>query len=152
MTKEQMFEQAKQKGETFTEEDYIERNVKVKQELNGNMDFIGELYISGILRDNISQSILNNLLADKMISNDTVEAALRFINKIGPVLERKYKDNEKQAAKEDGKGAKGPKFSRDDYEAIIARFKWTEENMDLPLNTRIRMLIKNMIENKESGW
>ena len=136
--------EAEASGTPFNEAEYAEKAFMAKKELNGNMDFIGELYISNILRDKIAQDILTSLLQETKITSDTVEAALRFISKIGPVLEKKYD----KAKDEKGKQIK---FLREDYEKIIEEFRNVMNN-NQQINTRIRMLIKNMIENKESGW
>ena len=108
------------------------------------MDFVGELYLSNILRDKIAENILSNLLTDEnKTTDDTIEAALRFINKIGKALEEKHTKQEPSKHK----------FTVAEYEAIMGKFKHLMES-DGPKapSTRIKMLIKNMLENKQLGW
>ena len=135
--------ESERKGEKFDEEEFLEISSKKKHHLNGNMDFVGELYLSTILRDKIAENILQTLLEDGKRTDDTVEAALRFVNKIGKALEDKHKKQETSKQK----------FTEEEYQVILDKFK---EIMDLEdengTATRIKMLIKNMLENKESGW
>jgi hypothetical protein len=143
-SKEDAKKEAEEKEVKFDEMEFLENSLKLKHTLIGNMDFVGELYLSNILRDGIAQNILTNLLTDvARITDDTIEAALRFINKIGKTLEDKHQkqDLSKQ------------KFSVDEYETIMSTFKklMDAEDEKAP-STRIKMLIKNMIENRESGW
>ena len=96
-TKDQAKKEAEEKGVKFDEEEFIEQKFKAKHLLNGNMDFVGELFISGILRDRIAKDIFQMLLSsDSGRTDDTIEAALRFINKIGKALEDKHRKTPKE--------------------------------------------------------
>jgi hypothetical protein len=75
------------------------------------MDFVGELYIMNILRDTIAKAIFENLLDKNNYTDDTIEAALRFINKIGPALEKKHEA-----------GKTGLKFDVEAYEGVLKEF------------------------------
>ena len=117
--------------------------MKVKHNLNGNMDFVGEILISGILRDRIAKDIFGMLLEKESRTDDTIEAALRFINKIGKALEEKHKSQkvEKQ------------KFTADEYKEVLDIFREIMKlDVENGVSTRIKMLAINMIENQESGW
>lgn len=132
---------AETSGKKFNLDDFKEKAFKHKHQLNGNMDFVGELYISNMLRDKIAKEIFSMLLQATAYTNDTVEAALRFIEKIGPVLEQKLK------------GPNGnPKFTLEEYNGVVSEFTAIIDAPEDKISTRIKMLVKNMIENKESGW
>ena len=65
----------------------------------GNIEFFGELYRHRILADNTLWSVFNGLLGlnkedgtqDKSVNDNTVEAALKLITKIGPSIDEKLK-------------------------------------------------------------
>lgn len=106
------------------------------------MDFVGELFISSILRDRIAKDIFQMLLEDKKRTDETIEAALRFINKIGKALEDKHKKTDKSKQK----------FTEDDYAEVVNIFKGITSEDNQVVAPRIKLLVKNMLENKESGW
>lgn len=80
---------AEKEGKPFELEDFKERQHKHKHELKGNTLFIGELFLNTVLKDKIAKEILKMLLEESSLTSDTVEAGLLFIEKIGPMIERK---------------------------------------------------------------
>lgn len=65
-----------------------ETRLKLKERLFGNIDFIGELYRQHLLTDRIIFQIFYSLLGldDQNPTEDTVEAALNLVNKVGSEL------------------------------------------------------------------
>ena len=124
-------------GKTYTQADHKDEMQKRQIKLFGNIDFIGELYIRSLLRDATAKSIFTYLLQEDCYQNDTVEAALKFIEKIGPSIEEKLA--------QDGSGKK--KFSSADYEEILVAFEkiWKQSETKVEgarhVSTRIQKLI-----------
>jgi len=65
-----------------------ETRLKHRERLFGNIDFIGELYRQHLLHDRIIFQIFGSLLGlhEQVPTEDTVEAALNLVNKIGADL------------------------------------------------------------------
>lgn len=65
-----------------------EEKFKHKEKLFGNIHFIGELYKMHLIPERIVFQILQSLLAldDQKASDETLEAGLDFINKVGAIL------------------------------------------------------------------
>jgi len=66
--------------------------LKRQHKLFGNIEFIGELYTCFLLRGETAKSIFDHLLHPDCFLDDTVEAAIKFIEKIGPAIEEKLGD------------------------------------------------------------
>jgi hypothetical protein len=118
-SEEQARAKAEETGKPFDLQEYKEKSLKHKHQLMGNMDFVGELYITNILRDKIAKEILTMLLTKETYTNDTVEAGLRFINRIAPALEKKHETQGDKA-----------KFTKEEYEQILSTFQEIEESTD----------------------
>ena len=78
--------------EDETEEDRLEREFRTKHKLFGNIDFVGEIYKKGLLSESILQSVFNTLLgfnqiSDANVNDNTIDAAIKLINKLGFTLE-----------------------------------------------------------------
>ena len=90
---EEDFEALKKKaedaGKSYTLEDHRYVQMKRQHKLFGNIEFIGELYLSHLLRPDTAKSIFDNLLDPGCFLDDTVEAAIRFIEKIGQTIEER---------------------------------------------------------------
>lgn len=128
-----------------------EEVLKKKHKLFGNIDFVGELFRKGIISDNILKSVFHCLLGiqegDEIIdtvddvNDDTIEAAIQLINKLGADLQQKAAKQEKM---------------RETLELTYGRFKnlqdMTETDPNNRASLRVKLLIKNMFENKNSGW
>jgi hypothetical protein len=75
-----------------TEDDRQEREFRKKHKLFGNIEFVGELYKSQIVNDNVISQVFSSLLgikqqSDESLNENTFEAALRLISKLGPTFE-----------------------------------------------------------------
>lgn len=74
------------------EDDRQEREFRKKHKLFGNIEFVGELYKCQIVTDGVIFSVFNSLLgigsvSQESLNENTFEAALRLISKLGPTLE-----------------------------------------------------------------
>ena len=111
--------------------------IKRQHKLFGNIEFIGELFKSFLLRGDTAKSIFEHLLMMECFTDDTVEAAIKFIQKIGPAIEEKHKQESK---------SKTNKISEEEYQGILDKFKhiWkTSESEEAPrkVGKRIQKLI-----------
>ena len=61
--------------------------LKRQWKLFGNIEFIGELFIEHLLRGDTAKSIFEHLLHPQQFIDDTVEAAIRFLEKVGMQIE-----------------------------------------------------------------
>ena len=145
--------EAEDAGKTYTMEDFKEMSLKRQHKLFGNIEFIGELYLSHLLRADTAKSIFENLLNLQCFADDTVEAGIKFIEKIGPTIEERIK------AKAGGEGGGGKRvITQEEYKEILDKFKqiWetSEANVEgsRKVAKRIQKLIQNMIENQALGW
>lgn len=125
--------------------------LKRQHKLFGNIEFIGELFMCHILRVDTAKSIFANLISSENFVDDTVEAAIKFIEKIGPAIEEKLQEG--------GKGNETKrKFSDEEYQAILQNFRdiWQVSETAAPdtriVGKRIQKLIQNMLENQKLGW
>ena len=72
-----------------------------------------------MLRGDTAKSIFEHLLHPACFLDDTVEAAIKFIEKIGPTIEEKLKPQNENSK---GGEAKGRKFSQEEYDDILKNF------------------------------
>lgn len=79
--------------------------------------------------------------------DDTVEAAIKFIEKVGPTVEERIQSDRSKK-----------KISQEEYDSILSKFKkiW-EDSEEAQENTRkvakrIQKLIQNMLENQSLNW
>jgi len=80
-----------EKKENEKEEDRLDRELRYKHKLFGNMDFVGELFKFGLVSEKILYSIFESLFGiDSVasISDITIDAALQLINKLGSKMEQ----------------------------------------------------------------
>ncbi len=133
------------------EEDRLEREFRVKHKLFGNIDFVGEIYKKGLLSESILNSVFHTLLgynveSDSNVNDNTIDAGIKLINKLGFTLEQKVAN-----ASEEKRGSQQKML--DD---LFGRFKELETmSLEDPKNKaslRVKLLIKNMFENKASKW
>lgn len=126
--------------------------LKRQHKLFGNIEFIGELFIEHLLRGDTAKSIFEHLLHPQFFFEDTVEAAIKFLEKIGIQIEEQLRKQQ-----ESGKGT-ARKFSQEEYDGILARFDqiWKQSEAAEPgtrtVSKRIQKLIQNMLENQQLGW
>lgn len=123
-----------------------EEKFKHKEKLYGNIDFIGALYKSFLLPENVVFQVLISLLSMEENSvkkaaptDDMLEAALKFILKVGKVLqERITSKNETNVEKQ---------------AAIFERFRSMEkDDCGFPISQRFQLLIRNMLDDRSKGW
>ena len=84
--------------------------------------------------------------ANKSVNDNTVEAAIKLITKIGPSIDEKLN---KQVG--DWK-TKNEKRVIDIFKQFEYLMSSTEKEGKLFVSKRLTILIKNMIDNKNSGW
>ena len=133
------------------DENYEKEIGRIKK-LFGNIEFCGELYKHRILAESTLWSVFDGLLglntgekANKSINDNTVEAAIKLITKLGPNIDEKLK--------RDTWADKNKEFT----EKIFKQFEYLMNASDrsddkLNVSQRLQFLIKNMMANKESGW
>jgi len=126
--------------------------LKRQHKLFGNIEFIGELYTCFLVRGDTAKSIFEHLLHPECFLDDTVEAAIKFIEKIGPTIE------EKLGSSSGGGEAARRKITKEDYDGILGKFEDiladSEESKEgvRIVGKRIQKLILNMLENQQLGW
>jgi len=74
-----------------TDADRLDREFKNKHRLFGNIEFVGELHKRQLITDIVLQTIFNNLLGiglenDTNVNDNTIEAAIKLISKLGLTL------------------------------------------------------------------
>lgn len=149
---EALQKKAEEAGKTYSQDDHKEVMLKRQHKLFGNIEFIGELFIEHLLRGDTAKSIFEHLLHPQFFFEDTVEAAIKFLEKIGIQIEEQLRKQQ-----ESGKGT-ARKFSQEEYDAILARFDtiWKQSEAAEPgtrtVSKRIQKLIQNMLENQQLGW
>ena len=146
-TFEKLFETPEKMGkkdEKETEEDRLDRELRYKHKLFGNMDFVGELYKEQLVSDVILYSIFECLLGlgYYSVTEITVDAALKLINKLGSKMEQDIK------TKKDGKKVE----AQNNQKRIFDEFQKLMDASNAKCSARIKLLIKNMFDNKNSGW
>lgn len=135
-----------------TEEDRLERDIKKKHKLFGNIEFVGELVKASLVTEQIMQSVFNNLLGidletDSGVNDNTCEAAIRLITKLGITLEGRIRE-----AKEDEKRDKLQASLKKIYDRLRELQTFDAEDPKNRVSLRIKILIKNMFADRDSGW
>lgn len=113
----------------LTEEDYV--MIKTKRRVLGNMRFIGEIFIVGLIPAKIMHAVIQELLAD--VSNpeeEEVESVCRLIPTIGAAL-----DIPESTAL---------------WEKYIERLRRLTVNTKL--STRVRFMVQDVLELREHKW
>jgi hypothetical protein len=79
-------------------DDNFEKDLRRKHKLFGNIEFCGDLHKNRILSDSTLWSVFDGLLglttgekSNKSVNDNTVEAAIKLITKIGPSIDEKLK-------------------------------------------------------------
>lgn len=137
-----------EKKEKETEEDRLDRELRTKHKLFGNIDFVGELYKELLISDVILTSIFENLLgidtqSDSSVTDMTIDAALTLINKLGKKMEdsvNTLKNEEKKTARQETNAK------------IFSAFSNLQAESNPKASTRVKLLIKNMFENRATHW
>lgn len=146
------------KREGETPDDFFERSLKEKQKLFGNIQFVGDLFEKRLMSDYVICLVFTDLLGvdnldDSNINDNTIEAALKLINKIGKTLD------DDLAKHKEKYGETGDKQNKKIFEVLTKTYARFTELMNLkdsdPKNrasTRIKFLIKNMFDDRSKGW
>lgn len=134
------------------EEDRMEREFKTKHKLFGNIEFVGELFKLSIVTDMVMNQVFTSLLgidveSDASVNDITIEAALRLVSKLGPTLDARIATESKPDKKEKLQEASDALFKRLKELETMA-----EDDTKNRASLRIKILIKNMFDNKLSGW
>ena len=137
-----------ERKEKETEEDRLDRELRTKHKLFGNIDFVGELYKELLISDVILTSIFENLLgidtqSDSSVTDMTIDAALKLINKLG----KKMEDSVNTLKNEEKKTARLETNAK-----IFKAFSNLQAELNPKASTRVKLLIKNMFENRASHW
>jgi hypothetical protein len=83
------------------------------------------------------------------LNDDTVEGASVLMNKVGYIIDEKIYKFENYKEKSEIKQKKNEKTCQK-FHVIFKRFEELAEST--ALSQRVRMLIKNLIQNRASGW
>lgn len=131
--------------------DELEKAVIFQTKLFGNNEFVGELYRRKLLPEKTLFYVFESLLGFSDLNDDVddlvIEGAITLMDKIGPVLD----ENIQKANK-----SKKPE-KQENLDKVFNRFKLLmDDSKDkAPQNlitNRVKLLIKNMFANRESGW
>lgn len=150
----QRFEQFFNEEENKKAQEDLDSQFKYRDRLFGNIKFVGELNMRGLLHDSIIHTVFLTLLLESSetdnVDNKTkeycVEGAIHLIEKIGYHVDEKvtkFKNSEKN---KDNK-----LISQMDH--VYARFKSLadkEQVNEVPM--RIKLLITNMLEDQKQNW
>ncbi|TNV85454.1 hypothetical protein FGO68_gene13109 [Halteria grandinella] len=143
----------------------IEKNdneelLKFQHRLYGNIAFVGELNRRGLIQESIILSVFDMLLAIEtngqldFVNDMTVEGAVILIEKIGITLDAQILKLQ-NAIQQKGDSDK-PSRDSDTLAKINNLFKRFEDlttsTSNPQLSNRIKLLIKNMLDNRASGW
>ena len=149
MFRKTLFEVCKQCFEKFFDHTEKAKSTESKEKallfkikLYGNLDFVGELYRRKIVPESVLISVFHSLLGisdmNQTIDDLVIEGAISLMNKVGQNFESRTL----------GKEAK-----KKEFDSIIEKFRECENLADEALiSNRMKILIKNMFTNKESGW
>ena len=89
----------------------------MKRHLFGNLGFVGELFKQQLVTNNVIKSIFSSLLGiefdGSLVTDNTIEAAILLMNKIGYNWEERSKE----------KAAKKSEEMKETIEKIFARFR-----------------------------
>jgi hypothetical protein len=130
-----------------------EEILKFQMRLFGNIGFVGELFRRGLIQESIILSIFDMLIAVEtkaqldFLNDMTVEGAVILVEKIGINLDQKKEacdKSEKLREQETGKR----------IEKLFTRFTelTTECEDSKKISNRIKLIIKNMLDNRATGW
>jgi hypothetical protein len=124
----------------------LDRQLKFQERMFGNIEFAGELFRRKILPKEPLFSIFEALLKceEPEVENDlSVEASVNLINKVGLILEQQYSEE---------KSKKGNSDFVQRFEGLMERFQTIQSDPKVNVSQRMRLITKNMLANRESGW
>ena len=119
----------------------FESELKFQDKLFGNLDFVGELFRRELLQKTAIYMIFQELLGinGEDIDDLKVEGAVKLMNKIGQAYDTKR-----------GKGKSEEKA--EERQNVFNRFAELIEDSETRIENRVKILIKNMFSNRDSGW
>lgn len=124
----------------------FESTLKFEKKLFGNIEFIGELYRRKILPEATLVLVFESLLGISDMNDQAddlvIEGAVNLMNKVGLNFEQRVNSADDKK--------KDEKFKY--FERIFSRFNVLIEDDYPSISNRVKLLIKNMFSNKESGW
>lgn len=113
----------------LTEEDYA--MIKLKRRVLGNMRFIGELFMVGLIPGKIMHSVIQELLADVVNpEEEEVESVCRLLPTVGAALDK-------------------PDMVHI-WSKYVERLKTLSGNTKLP--SRVRFMVLDVLELRDNGW
>jgi hypothetical protein len=122
---------------------------------------VGELNKRGLLAEAIMISIFDMLLVIEgnerlqQVNDDTIEGACVLMNKIGYLIDDKIAKASKEEKKEERKRPKEKTEEQvKEYHKIFKRFEDLayNDNANVKVSQRVKMLLRNMLDNRKSGW
>lgn len=135
-----------------------EEILKFQQRLFGNINFVGELNRRTLIQESVILSVFDMLLAVdteeqlQFMNDQTVEGAVILINKIGHLIDGK-RDQIEEMKNSDKPPRESDLHTLSKINKTFARFEsLTADETVPPISNRIKMLIKNMTDNRASGW
>lgn len=139
------------KFKNITEEDKL----KFRHRLFCNVKFVGELNRRNLLSEPVIMSVFDMLLGvesletKKKIDNDTVEGGVVLLNKIGYLIDDRLAQIEARPLEREKGKAKDEKI-KGMIQRTFARLEEIVEKDEV--NQRVKLLIKNLLDNRESNW
>jgi hypothetical protein len=156
----------------MTEQEFLaleeEQQLKTKDKLMNNIKFVGQLFKAKLVSEKIIGSIFDQLMNGKddnkeLVTTRTVEGAITLVTKVGPELDDQINVYQKQIEKaevmkkESGADVKkledGRLQKESQQKALISIYDmFTVFENDPSFDNRIRLLIKNMFQNRAEHW
>lgn len=127
--------------------DELEKAVVFQTKLFGNNEFVGELYRRRLLPERTLFFVFESLLGFSELNDEVddlvIEGAITLMDKIGSVLD----DNVRKSQKDEKIAS---------LKKVFDRFDDLQDTKDVApqncISNRVKLLIKNMFANRESGW
>lgn len=130
----------------------FEKDLRRKHKLFGNIEFCGDLQKQRILSEITLWSVFEGLIGtstkekkNSSVNDNTVDAALKLISKLGQSIDIKM-ENPKWREKNETH----IKSIYDQFEYLMQSNEKDPEK--LSVSQRMKLLIKNMFDNKKTNW
>lgn len=115
----------------LSKEEREEKRIKARRRMLGNIRFIGELYKMSMLTERIMHECIKKLLGEYQYPDEEdVEALCKLMSTIGHMID-------------------GPK-AREHIDAYF--YRMTKLSSDQKLSSRLRFLLKDVIDLRKNGW
>lgn len=152
----------------FTEETKLlflskdeENKFKFTTRLFGNIKFVGELFRRKLVLESIILQVFDMLLGiftkgDRLafINDNTVEGAVVLMEKIGHMIDDKLCLLESQKNDLKKQSTEGNLETEDKIRKTFLRLEeiGADSTCDVTISNRVKMLIRNMVDNRATGW